>query len=245
MTASEAIELPAAPLPAIDEETARAIEAVALGANDRYLHELIERHAFCPFARGGRAAGETSRYVHWADSRSTDALVERLRLVADDPKQVVAQVIFPALEVAPEAWVRFVDRLTALGHARRGGPTALAFAALHPRLAYSDRNPFALIPLFRRAPDPTIQWVRLDTLAEVYAGREADARYVDPRDVLAFVRDHPSPKTPLYERIAETNDRVAHEIGLERVEAQLAEIAEQARRDYERVLREHGIARGG
>jgi hypothetical protein len=233
---------PYAPLPPLGAALRAAIEAEALRANDRYLAELIEGHSFCPFARGGRLAGETHRHVHFAGEDGAESLLALMARVAADPRQVVAQVILPLVDVAPADFIRFCDELTAAGHARMGGPPVLAFAALHPELPYSARNAYAMVPLFRRAPDPTIQWVRLDGIAAVYEGRGTEARFVDPDQVLAFVRDEPPPRQALYDRVAETNAKVAHELGLARVEAMLADIAADARRSYARLLREHGAA---
>lgn len=253
-TPAERVEPPFAPLaPLCCPALATQLEVEALRANDRYLHAFIEEYSFCPFARGGREAGQTKRYVHYADAASpeelVDGLVELMLRIAADATQVVAQVILPLIEVEPEPWIRFCDELTALGHARLrdagSGPAVLAFAALHPRLAYSDQNAFAMVPLFRRAPDPTIQWVRLDGLEKIYEGRDSEVRFVDPANVLEFLRDAPPPRPPLYDRIAETNRKMARRMGLPRVEAMLAEYHADAQRAYQRVLLEHECAASG
>jgi hypothetical protein len=233
---------PYEPLPAVSAALRAAIEREALRVNDRYLHDFIEEHAFCPFARAGRLAGQTSRYVLYADTPSVEPILALMARVAADPQQVVAQVILPLVEVDPDAWIRFCDEVTAAGHARLGGPPTLAFAALHPALRYHTGNPFALIPLFRRAPDPTLQWARLDALADLYAGRGTEHRFVDPDDIVAFVRDAPPPRPPLYDRVAETNAEMARHLGLARVEAQLADQAADARRSYRRLFVEHELA---
>lgn len=204
--------------------------------NDRYLHEVIEGHAFCPFARGGRIAGQTTRHFFYPDTPSVEPLLELMASIAADERQVVAQVIVPLVEVTPEAWIRFVDELTAAGHARLGRRAVLAFAALHPGLRYNAESPAAMVPLFRRAPDPTIQWVRLDAIAQIYEGRDDDTRFVDLADAPAYVRDAP-PRVSLYDRIAATNAEEAHRLGLAAVEAMLAGIAEDGRRSYARLLR--------
>lgn len=240
----ELVTAPYEPLPPISEPTRRALEAEALRLNDRYLHELVEGHAFCPFARGGRQAGQTSRYVHYACSMDIEPLLALFQQVASDPGQVVAQVILPLIEVDPDRWIRFCDEVTAAGHARRGGPPVLAFAALHPGLRYDPAGHFSLIPLFRRSPDPTIQWVRLDALAEIYEGRGTEHVYVDPADILTYVRDAPVPPRSLYERVALTNFEVAHRIGIARVEALAADQAEDARRSYARILADEGPGSG-
>ena len=233
-----AVKVPYRALPPMSEATRAALSREALRINDRYLHEVIEGHAFCPFARGGREAGQTSRYVFFADTLELTPLFDLMAQVAADPQQVVAQVILPLIEVEPDAWIRFCDELTAAGHDRLGGPPVLAFAALHPELRYRADTHFSLIPLFRRAPDPTIQWVRLDALAEIYAGRSTERVFVDPRDVLTFVRDAPPPPTPLYDRVARTNAETAHRLGLAEVEAMLGDQAREARESYRRILSE-------
>lgn len=225
-------------LPPISVRLRAALEKEALRLNDRYLHEFIEEYAFCPFARAGRQAGQTSRYFFYADTLSVEPILEIMRKVAADPQQVVAQVIMPLIDVAPEAWIRFVNDVTALGHARMGGPPALAFAALHPALAYNDRNPFALVPLFRRAPDPTIQWARLDALAGLYAGRDSVDRYLDEDDVGSFMHAASPPRPALYDRVTETNAKMAHHMSLAKVEAMVTSFADDARRSYQRLLLE-------
>jgi hypothetical protein len=113
----------------------------------------------------------------------------------------------------------------------------LAFAALHPRLRYNADSAAALVPLFRRAPDPTIQWVRLDAIHAIYEGRDDDTRFVDLADAEAYVKSAP-PRASLYDRIADANAAEAARLGVARLEAMLAEISEDARRGYERILRD-------
>ena len=64
----------------------------------------------------------------------------------------------------------------------------LACAPLHPKLPFVEANMYGLVPLFRRAPDPTIQWVRLDGLEALYAGRGSDNQYLQVQDIESFVR---------------------------------------------------------
>lgn len=229
-------------LPALCPELRAELVVEALRSNDRYLYEVIEEYAFCPFARPGRLAGQTARHVVFADASIVERLLTLMAEIAADEKQVVAQVILPFVEVAPDAWIRFCDEVTAAGHARMTGPPVLAFAALHPALRYGTQNPYAMISLFRRAPDPTLQWVRLDGIAAIYEGRDTEERFVDPEDVLAFVRDAPPPRPALYDRVAETNAKMARHLGLAKVEALLASIESEARRRCERVILEHDCA---
>lgn len=222
-------------LPAITEAGRCAMEREALRANERYLVEFIENYAFCPFSREGRRQGQTSRYVYYADTVDLEPLVWRMIEIAKDPKQVVAQVILPVIEVDPDAWIEFCFRVTEAGNKRLGGRDVMAVAALHPELSYRTTNPYAMIPLFRRAPDATIQWVRLDGLETLYKGREKGSTFVDTKDIPTLLAG-PPPPTPLYDRVAETNESMAKRLSFEKIEALLAEIRADARRSYERIL---------
>ena len=96
------------------------LEQEALRINDRY-----------PYARQGRRAGQTQRYVYLAETLELQPLIDRMAQIAADPQQVVAQVILPVIEAEPESWRRFCMDLTDLGHAQMG-QIVLACAPLHP-----------------------------------------------------------------------------------------------------------------
>ncbi len=233
------VALPFEPLPPIDASMRQAIERAALTANDRYLETFLEPHSFCPFARGGRLKGQTQRFVHYADAIDAEPLVELLVRANDDPSRAVVQVILPLVEVTPDDWIRFCRAVTAAGNARlrsaRGArDEVFAVAPLHPSLPYSTVNPFALIPLFRRTPDPTIQWVRLDALDRLYAGRTGDTVFVHPDDLAQFAKQ--PQRTPLFDRIAETNQKMALRLGIPEVERTLRELSRAAQEDYARIL---------
>ncbi len=228
------------PFEALEPATAsvkKRLEREALRVNDRYLEEFLEKYAFCPYSREGRKKGQVHRYVHYCDSHDPGSLVELMHKVAADPQQVVVQVIMPLIDASPEGWIRFSQELTDYGHARLGGPSVLACAPLHPELPYNTLNPEAMIPLFRRTPDPTIQWVRLDGLASIYEGRGGDTVFVDANAIGDYM-EHVSPQVNLYERIAETNAAMAKRLSFEVIEALLGSIARDARQSYARVLLE-------
>lgn len=222
-------------LPAIEKEERAALEVLALEANDRYLVEVVEEHAFCPFSRGGRAQGQTTRYVHYCSDLDVGPILDLMAKTASDPNLVVAQVIMPLIEVSPQAWIDFVNDLTSLGNRQlEGGSEVYAVAALHPALPFATTNPYTLIPLFRRSPDPTIQWVRLDGLEALYKGRKDDTTIVDPSEIEEFLERKQRP--PLFDQIAETNEQVAHGLGIEKVEQALAEISRSAQESYAKLL---------
>ncbi len=231
--------LPFEPLPPLPPRVRRAIEGAALEANQRYLETFIEAHSFCPFSRGGRARGKTARFVHFADHPDAAPLIELLVRVATDPEKHVVQVVLPLVSVTPEAFSRFCHELTACGNAAMASARGehgdvLAVAPLHPELPYSTRNPYALIPLFRRAPDPTIQWVRLDALEALYRNRSGETIYVAPSEASSFAdRSRPA---PLFDRIAETNMKMAQRLGIAEVERTLRALSSAGRARYADIL---------
>lgn len=231
--------VPFEPLPPLPVEAKLAIEAAALEANDRYLETFLEPHSFCPFSRAGRARGQTLRFVHYAESCDLTPFFDRMADAARDPSRVVIQVIAPLIEASPSAWSQFCHELTAAGnerlrHGPGGGSDLFAVAPLHPELPYSAHDAYALIPLFRRTPDPTIQWVRLDALESLYRGRTGDTVYADP-DHLDAVFAQPR-RRPLFERIAETNQKMAQRLGVSAVERSLRSISHAARAQYATIL---------
>jgi nitrite reductase (NADH) small subunit len=241
--------VPFAPLPPLPAATKRALEAEVLGSNDRYLEAFLEPNSFCPFSRGGRQRGQTLRMVHYADTADLEPFLARFVEAARDPSKVVSQLIVPLVDVTPDAWSRFCHELTALGNERLRAATSdargergwragrqqtFAVAPLHPDLTYTRDNPYSLIPLFRRTPDPTIQWVRLDALDALYEGRTGDTEYVDPAQLSAFLA-RPR-RSPLFARIAESNMKMAERLGIPEVERTLRGLARDAQRRYARVL---------
>ncbi|MEZ4221476.1 MAG: DUF1415 family protein [Polyangiaceae bacterium] len=229
------VEFPFACLAPLDDGVRARIEAEALRVNDRYLEEFLEKYAFCPYSREGRRRGEVQRYVHFCDSHDPEPLVERMRQVAADESQVVAQVIFPLIDVSAVDFERFCRQLTDYAHSQLFDHDVLAAAPLHPDLRFTQSNPEALIPLFRRTPDPTLQWVRLDALQNLYSGRESDTVFVDASSIDSYLRDNAG-RTPLYETIAQANAKMLQRLSVPTVEALLSDIARDARDSYARIL---------
>jgi hypothetical protein len=231
----EKLALPCKPLPTLAPAVQAEIEAAAAEANDRYIVEFLEEHAFCPFSRGGRAQGQTVRYVHYASDTSIAPLVEYMAAAAKNPKWMVVQVILPMIEVDPEEWIQFCNHLTAVANASLdAGGDVYAAAAMHPALRFQRSSPGALIPLFRRSPDPTIQWVRLDDLEALYAGRSGKTKVVDLDDPQWLLEAEE--QEPLYERIAEANMKMVDQLGQSEVEEALAEFTSSLKKRYRDIL---------
>lgn len=221
-------------LPALSAGQREAIEREAGRVNERYLTEFIEAYGFCPYAKKGRQLGQIRRYMHFANQDTVSQLVTLMHAIAADASQVVVQVVLPLVEVEPEDWQRFVGELTEHGNAALARDDRMGTAALHPGLNYSDINPFSMLTLFRRAPDPTIQWVRLDAVRALYEGRGGGTRAVSLEDIDALL-SRPV-MTPLYDRIAITNARMARRLKLDHVERLLADYADDGRRAYHQIL---------
>jgi len=210
-------------------EVDAALERIALAANDAYLEDVLERFAFCPFAREGRKQGQTERHVVIARTREVHSLLPLFEQAVSSAREVT-QVIFPAVDVSPEEFRVFALAITQACHDELGVGPKLAIAPLHPLASYRTESPFALVPLFRRAPDPTLQWVSLAALDRIYGGRESDTQFVDPADLQAFSDAEP-PKR-LYDRIADTNFDMVERLGVENIEADLTRIHQDARQAY-------------
>ena len=220
-------------MPGSNERERVAIERAALAQNFIYVRDFVEGWGLCPYSREARRLGQTSRYVHFQTTTDLSELTDLFVDIAEDPRQIVAQIIFPDLRVEPLAWIDFCHQLTRAGHARRGGPDVLANAALHPSLPYSKKSAFALIPLFRRAPDPTIQLVRLSELERLYEGRQKGSTFVDPSDIHRLL-EAAVPKS-LYDRVAEANQQTANRLGIAHIEAELAELHLRTQREYSAI----------
>lgn len=229
------LEFPFEALEAAPQALREQMEREALRVNCRYLEEFLEKYAFCPYSRGARKKNTVSHYVYYCDSHDPAPLVRRMAAIAADPQQVVAQVIFPAVDVTPKDWIRFSHDLTAYAHAQIGGGAVLACAPLHPELPYTTSCAEGMIPLFRRTPDPTIQWVRLDGLAAIYKGRGGDTVFVEPSSIMDYVATA-STRPDLYQRIAETNAAMAKRLTFPIVEDLLADIARDAQKSYARIF---------
>lgn len=222
-------------LPTLSAETRGAVEAECFRVNDRYLDEFLEAYAFCPFSKEGRRKGQVYRHVWHYDNADLDPLADLLVEVAADPQKVVSQVIFPLIEVGPIEWQRFCHELTAWAHHRAGMRTVLALAPLHPELSYRRDSSATMVPLFRRTPDPTIQWVRVDGLAAIYEGRGKGTIFVDSSAIDEFLA-RPTPRPPLWNCIADTNAAMARRLGFDVIEKLLASFTHDARKSYSRVL---------
>jgi hypothetical protein len=152
-------------------------ERAALARNDRYLREFVEALNLCPFAKRCREEGRLVRRVILDDY----LLPAVLRAVAEidtmpEKQCEVALLLLPGFADGPHAFQELCAQ------ARR--PLRhFHCVAFHPELKadFSDEN--RLVQFLRRAPDPTLQLVRVATLDRVRGERTGGTVYV--RDTAA------------------------------------------------------------
>ena len=219
------------PLSPVERER---IEALALEANDRYVIDLLERENLCPYARAGRERGATARFVHFADTADAEPVARIFGEVAPSGTGLeVVQVIFPLVQVEAAVFARFVNDVTEALNRREERPV-FASAALHPGLGYRRESPTGLISLFRHAPDPTLQWVRLETLDNIYRGRKGGTSFVDLTKLAAVLEA--TPKRDLYDEIARANQATAERLGIDALEERLAASSQETQARYRAVF---------
>jgi len=153
--------MPFAPLPAVPTAERAQVEREARRRNQRYVDALLSHPAFCTGAEQRAALEGRHVDVHYAVGRNIGPLFDQMWMAMERPDVAVIQVVFPVAEVSWRAFSRFCKRLTEAGHALRQAPPTLEVTALHPQLSWGD-TPKAARRLFRRSPDPTLQWVRRD-----------------------------------------------------------------------------------
>lgn len=184
-----------------------AVTAEALRRNDRYVLEVVEGRNVCPFARGARVSGRAVREVLLLERCDEVAVADAIaRYEAGDAGVEVVQLIFPRLAVAPRLFEDFVGRVRT-ERALRPGPCPFALAGFHPDFALDLRTADTAVAFFRRAPDPTIQLVRLTAIDEITRHDPTPAELIE-----RFHRGEPPPPPPIQARITRDNyERVRHD----------------------------------
>jgi hypothetical protein len=219
----------------MDDDGARArtaLERELLRLNERYVVEFVEAFGLCPFSRAAREKGAVLRRIVWLerpDPGPVLAFVEgelgRLEGVE------ICLLILPAIGCNPGEFQHFATEVNRL-HAERAAPGRPAFvlAPFHPGASYSDASGARLVPFFRRAPDPTLQFVRLAVLDRIHGQRPHGTRFFDGTVEAWQALGGAPPPPSVTEQITETNFRLAVGGGeLEKMRAVLDDIfAERA-----------------
>jgi hypothetical protein len=135
----------------------------------------------------------------------------------------IGLVIFPTLTVSAAAFD------AACAPLRTANPAFVA-AVFHPDTPYDLATPAQAVGLFRRAPDPTLQLVRVSALEAV---RGADGKFMFDFSAAAWAelqrREH---RPPTSERIARDNHALAARVGISTLQAIYDDIRADRERSY-------------
>jgi hypothetical protein len=206
------------------------IANVALARSDRYLREFVEALRMCPFARRCREEGRLERRVLFPEGDGlavshTGAAVRTVlaELQTVPPQMEVALFIFP---LAPKGSLESAHAFEAFGAGVRDAmpkPATFYCVAFHPDLPRDLRDAHRAVPFIRRSPDPTLQFVRIETL-EAVRGADGD-RYVDPSRLTPALLASLQEEESLSDAIASENFRTLEREGPDEVERLLRSIA--------------------
>ncbi len=186
-------------------ETESALVAETLRLSLRYQEELVEAYNVCPWAKGARTSNNAIPLVD--DGRPLlDQVDQAARLGAD-----VVFLVLPRYVGSRVDLDELVAQLIAADSRRhRDTSPAFAMAAFHPEASPrppESLSPETLVPYLRRSPDPTIQLVRLEALAEVRKGEPPGTSFIDPSqiDFAALLEKGFAQRPSLRQRVASAN----------------------------------------
>jgi hypothetical protein len=134
---------------------------------ERYLVEVVERHALCPWARAARERGELAVGILWGEPAPGAWVAEAGRLLAG-PGTRVAMVVAPEAALTRPALAALRDQVAAR-------LPAVGVAEFHPDAALDLATPARLVPFLRRSPDPMLQLVPLALIDDARAARAGGA----------------------------------------------------------------------
>jgi hypothetical protein len=203
--------------------TAGAQAAEVARVLERYLVEVVERHALCPWARTAREHGELAIGILWGAPAVEHWIAEAERLLAR-PGARVAMAVAPQLAMSSPAFGQLRDRVAAR-------LPAAGVAAFHPDAALDLATPARLVPFLRRSPDPVLQLV---PLALIDAVRRAPPVAGLAHQASMLAGHASSPDVGVVDRIAAANHATALRAHAE-IAAALDDIAADRRAGYVRV----------
>jgi hypothetical protein len=181
---------------------------------------VVERFGVCPFAQPAMKAGAVARRVVTEPERAR-ALIDEL---AGDAKIEVALLIFPSLAMSAQDFDGWCAPL-------RAANAAFVAAVFHPDAAYALATPAQAVGFFRRAPDPTLQLVRVSVLDAVRGA--AGGKFMFDFSAHAWAelakREH---KLPTSDRIARDNHALVLRDGISTLQAIYDDIRADRDRSY-------------
>jgi hypothetical protein len=181
---------------------------------------VVERFGVCPFAQPAMKAGAVARRVVTEPARAR-ALIDEL---AGDEKIEVALLIFPSLTMSAQDFDSWCAPL-------RAANAAFVAAVFHPEAEYDLATPAQAVGFFRRAPDPTLQLVRVSALDTVRGA--AGGKFMFDFSAGAWAelakREH---KLPTSDRIARDNHALVLRDGISTLQAIYDDIRADRDRSY-------------
>lgn len=217
------------------------IDVDALHAvHDRFLVEVVEQLALCPFARRSRELGRVHRPMWWCRDPPPDPAEVATALAEIVATHRDAEILLPTFVVAAdhpwneaEVFNEFVPELRTAYDALDAPPYFMV--AFHPHLVAPPlrrTTPESLVPRLRRTPDPVIQCVNADILerarraAQVTARERMKERFADDPMMAALIERSVQADPELSAEIARNNyDAVADGDGARELERCIAAIA--------------------
>ena len=230
----------------------QALREEALRIHGRYVREVVEALSLCPWAEGAREQGRVRTEVVFG-SEGDDAMLTRvaelITTLEGDASVEIGLLVMPELGLGRIALQHFAARVRER-YRPETSQRAFAIADFHPDAAPQLDSPEQLVAFIRSSPDPSLQLVRRSAIEAVRLGGEPGTRFVDAATLAqgglaALAASAPS----LSERVARANLRTVQELGVERVQALLADIAADRDRSYARfglaapAWRRHGEVR--
>jgi hypothetical protein len=210
----------------------------ALRIYRRYATEIIERHAFCPWAERARQEGHVAeRVLTQSDTTDTAPSLAAIAELDADAETEIGLLIYPRLPLGRLDFEHFVAHIRRDDTARHQlGSVPFAMAAFHPDARADLSDPERLIPFIRRSPDPTIQLVRQSVLERVRSRSPEGTAFIDPAslDLERLLAAQEKPTAPLRQRIARANQQTVAEVGVAELEAQLDDILRDRDESYAR-----------
>jgi hypothetical protein len=197
-----------------------------LRIHERFLVEVIEKLRLCPWAEGTR----TSMGLKRAVILEQDPVDE---LMACGDEVLVCILIWPRFFDGPEAFEELLKKLRRDEEARRG-PSPFATALFHPKLAYSTATPDQMVPLFRRSPDPSVQFIRYSALDAVRNAAPGGKFLFDFSSKAFAELERREKELPVSDRITRDNAVTVDKVGTDRLLALYQDIAADRDRSYAR-----------
>lgn len=203
-------------------------ESEVLRINERFLVEVVEAFGFCPWAEGARKTGALKRAVILDESEALE------RLLSLEEKTAVAILIYPRFSGPPAAFEELLARLRRAEEARRGARSPFVTALFHPALPWSGDGPDQLVPLLRRSPDPSLQFVRFAALEAVRSAAPSGKFLFDWTSESWKELARREQNLPVSARVARDNFSTVERVGADRMLAILDDIGRDREASYRR-----------